>query len=165
MKVELLRKLRPVDCPHCFKQNVPCTHLCIYCNTPLSAYAATAPLGQVYSEFNTYQKAIECPNKPIILIGMWLLWGPTSSFFIWTFILFTRPSFKTTNADDPVGDWIAWLFGLAILCAVALVPFTILFRTTHNFIKLRKAALDAPDTESDDTPVNEEQAPSPHKSP
>jgi hypothetical protein len=75
------------DCTHCLAGNEPTRHFCRQCGTPLTSYAATDPLGQIYAQGDLYRKAIETPTKPFVLIGMWLLCGPTavgaSGFFPW----------------------------------------------------------------------------------
>src|ERR1700722_13210087 len=69
-----------VICPNCFTPNSEREHFCRKCGTPLTSAAVPDPLGQIYSEGDTYRKAIASPTKPIVLIGMWLIFGPMALF-------------------------------------------------------------------------------------
>jgi predicted amidophosphoribosyltransferase len=64
----------PVVCPNCLAENSTLEHFCHQCGAPLTSHAVTDPMGQVYSEGDTFRKAIEYPRKPIVVVGMWLIW-------------------------------------------------------------------------------------------
>ena len=69
-------------CPNCLSENQPEAHFCVKCQSPLSSHAAIDPLGRIQATGDTYRKAIKQPSSPVVLIGMWLLFG-------WTIILFS----------------------------------------------------------------------------
>jgi hypothetical protein len=128
----------PVVCPHCFTRNSLRQHFCRRCGTPLTGLAVTDPLGQVYSEGDALRKAMDKPDRPIKLIGVWLIWGPTFLGCVGLVVWFIVGAFT-----DPFGQVngeiiLAALFPLGVV-AVGLFSGLVLFKTTRNFIRLRRA--------------------------
>jgi hypothetical protein len=126
----------PVVCPHCLARNSARDEFCRQCGTPLTSRAVTEPMGQVYSEGDTFNKAIENPSKPIVLIGMWLICGPTAlistcaivGVFVWPFI-------------EPLhGVQDVFLFCLLVVFVggAAVIFDTMMYRITRNFIRQRR---------------------------
>jgi hypothetical protein len=62
-------------CPQCLEQNRPGTNFCRNCGAPLSAYAATGPFERLFAEGNAYRQATEQPHRPIVVVGIWLIFG------------------------------------------------------------------------------------------
>lgn len=62
-------------CPQCLEQNQPGTNFCRNCGAPLSAYAATGPFERLFAEGNAYRQAAEQPHRPIVVLGIWLIFG------------------------------------------------------------------------------------------
>lgn len=62
-------------CPQCLEQNRPGTNFCWNCGAPLSAYAATGPFERLFAEGNAYRRATEQPRRPIVVLGIWLIFG------------------------------------------------------------------------------------------
>ncbi len=67
-------------CSACLEGNPPGEHFCRKCGAPLSSYATTAPLEQIYSLGWMYRRALSQPTRPIVLLGIWLIIGP---IFLW----------------------------------------------------------------------------------
>ena len=44
-------------CISCLKPNVPGTHFCRHCATPLTSYAATGPFESIFAEGDLWRKA------------------------------------------------------------------------------------------------------------
>jgi hypothetical protein len=63
-------------CLKCFQPNTPDKHFCVHCNAPLTTFATTAPYEHILAGGFAVRTASNAPTKPIILIGMWLLFGP-----------------------------------------------------------------------------------------
>jgi ribosomal protein L40E len=120
-------------CPHCLTPNEESAHLCRKCLTPLSAHSTIDPVLGITARFDTIGKAATAPRKPIVLIGMWLLFGPTT-LFLGMGVLCTE------------GIW------RLVLAAIAVVPTLLLIKTTANFIK------GPPATEREGFPVMEEKS-------
>jgi len=62
-------------CLNCLSPNPPETHFCSDCGAPLSSYAATGPFELLFAEGHVYRNAAEKPSKPVVLFGMWLIFG------------------------------------------------------------------------------------------
>jgi len=45
-------------CISCLQTNAPGTNFCRHCGTPLTSYAATAPLESIFAEGNFWRKAV-----------------------------------------------------------------------------------------------------------
>jgi hypothetical protein len=131
----------PVVCPHCLIRNSIGRNFCRRCGTPLTSLAVNDPLGKIYSEGDTYRKAIDNPSKPIVLVGMWLLWGPFAIAFICFGVCFCRLPFR--EPFQGLQDF-ALLFGIAIFGvavfggAGALILVRILYPVTRGFIRDRR---------------------------
>ena len=67
-------------CSVCLEANLPGKHFCQKCGAPLSSYATTAPLEQIYSLGWMYRRALSQPPRLIVVLGIWLILGPT---FLW----------------------------------------------------------------------------------
>lgn len=65
-----------VVCPKCLLRNSASVAFCADCGAPIGKVANVDPMQQIYAEGFGYRSAVEGPPKLIILIGMWLLFGP-----------------------------------------------------------------------------------------
>jgi hypothetical protein len=105
-----------VVCPTCLLVNSPAAAFCADCGAPIGMVATIDPIQSIYAEGFAYRAAVGGPPKLIIVIGMWVLFGPTLAVI--PIFLFNAGSFPET----------AFLVLLAIGSAV------ILYRTTRNYI-------------------------------
>lgn len=63
-------------CPSCL-QGVPyADNLCPHCGAPVSGTAGIAPWERTLAEGFIYRKAVAKPGKPIVLIGVWVIFFP-----------------------------------------------------------------------------------------
>src|SRR5258705_6327948 len=62
-------------CRICLEPNVPGATFCKDCGAPLSSYAATGPFESLFTEGHVYRQAAEHPQKLIVLLGMWVIFG------------------------------------------------------------------------------------------
>ena len=60
----------------CLNPNPAETHLCRHCDAPLTSHAATDPLLGIAAEDHVIRSAVANPNRPIILVGLWLVGPP-----------------------------------------------------------------------------------------
>jgi hypothetical protein len=64
-------------CISCLKTNVPGTHFCGHCGTPLTSYAATAPFESIFAEGDLWRKAVSQGrwSRPVrfLIIGFLIL--------------------------------------------------------------------------------------------
>jgi hypothetical protein len=130
-----------VVCPHCLAPNAERSDFCRECGTPLTSHAETDPLGQIRATGDTYLKAIDSPVKPIVVIGMWLIFGPMAAGGVGLLLWFSIGI--ATNPFGPVT--IQSVFGVIIFIGLstgmAAICSTVLYRTTRNYIRLRAKPL------------------------
>jgi len=121
-------------CPSCLKANAAAADFCSECGAPLSALSVIGPWERIQAAGFAYREAVSGPPKPIILLGVWLLFFPgvlASAF--WIGHLLPPP---TDDRWGPLGT-VALLVGSCAICA------GILIRATTNYFKKRTA----PETE------------------
>ena len=144
----------PVICPYCCIPNARQQDFCRSCATPLTAYATIAPLAQVYCQGDAYRKSVSNPYKPIVLIGIWLLFGPMGVGVTYLAIVSLVTPFK--KPVQGTSELIAILFSLLFYGSAAFIFDTILYRTTQNFFRIRHQSDDTDepqeDLADDDTP-------------
>lgn len=108
-----------VICPKCLLSNSPAAAFCADCGAPLGRMATIDPIQHIYAEGFSYRAAVDGPPSRIILLGMWLLFGPTA--ILGPCMLFAgRGPFETIAASL----WSA--------CSIVL-----LYRTTKNYLVIR----------------------------
>lgn len=119
-------------CQNCLAENRPDSHFCHKCNTPLSALASMDPIASIWSRGDTWRKAASRPYRPIILIGMWLLFGIP--------LLLILRLIAISFIDNPPEDIfsVEVLIGLGGPLAGVLLLAAILFKTTRNYLRQKK---------------------------
>ena len=116
-------------CHNCFSPNDPQAHFCHKCNTPLSVLASMDPVARIWSMGDTFRKAASRPYRPIILIGMWLLFGPRLLYaFLLTFSFATSICVVSTEMIAPLG----------VGAASVVLYAAILFKTTRNYYRIKR---------------------------
>jgi len=65
-------------CTQCMTGNPPGLHFCRNCGAPLSSYAATGPFESLFAEGHVYRRAAEQPQRFIVVLGIWLIFGFTA---------------------------------------------------------------------------------------
>src|SRR6516162_1962936 len=63
-------------CVSCMAQNEPSAHFCAKCGAPLTSYASTGPFESIFAEGSAYRAAAERPQKLVVVLGIWLIFGP-----------------------------------------------------------------------------------------
>ncbi|WP_131990057.1 zinc finger Ran-binding domain-containing protein [Chthoniobacter flavus] len=106
-----------VVCPKCLFSNSATAAFCAACGAPIGMVANVDPLQHIYAEGFGYRSAVDGPPKLIILIGMWLLFGPLAVGAVSMIIAGGRELLSTI-------PWIAMF-----LCSIA-----VLYRVTRNYI-------------------------------
>lgn len=114
-------------CPNCAASNVPAVDFCARCRAPLSTMATIDPLRSTLAEGFVYRQAVEGTSKPIVVVGIWLIFLPGVVVGL----------IQMTNAPGHGAfDWFRW--GLVSALAVA-----VLYRTTASFVRKRREERDA----------------------
>jgi hypothetical protein len=107
-----------VVCPKCLRSNSTTAAFCADCGAPIGMVAAVDPIQQIHAEGFAYRSAVDGPPKLIILIGMWLLFGP---------LALMGPTLLIDGASNGIPK--AILFNILSACSAI-----ILYRTTRNYI-------------------------------
>lgn len=116
----------PKICPNCMTPNSEHADQCSKCFTPLSAHATIDPIMSIAARGDTFYKASNKPQKPIVFIGIWLLFG-TLGLFMWLGML---ASFQDFAKDG--------CLTLPIFAVFFFIAAGILYKTTTNYFKQPK---------------------------
>jgi hypothetical protein len=111
-------------CPKCLLANIPTAAFCAECGAPIGMVANVDPMQQIYAEGFGYRSAVEGPPRFIILLGMWMLFGPmalTGLVVLW----------NASSLGGPV---------VASSAVLALISVVILYRTTRNYLVKSRSA-------------------------
>lgn len=111
-----------VVCPKCLLANATTAAFCADCGAPIGMVATIDPIQHIQAEGFAYRSAVEGPPKLIIVIGMWLIFGPMG---------LAMPFFL---ANGPVEFPGTAFLGLLSACSIV-----VLYRTTKNYIVKSRA--------------------------
>ncbi len=126
-------------CPHCFLENFPEAHACERCGAPIGFLATTGPLEQIHAQFYACRRAMDGGPRGIVLVGMWLIWGPTF-FFCGLYGAGIVAEFLEAFRRGPGAvEWLLLSIPFVVLGLVYFVTAFILHRVTRNYIRKRDA--------------------------
>ena len=121
-----------VVCTACLTSNPPHTNYCSHCGALLNSLAAFNPFDQTLVEGFAYRRAVDGPPSKIILIGMWLVFGPEILFISCVFFSEARLGNSPTGTTGSTAE-------NAYLTAFLIISVLILYRTTVNYFSKRKS--------------------------
>ena len=116
-----------IRCPACHTLNPRFESFCQACDVPIGVTATLDPVSTIRTEAFLFRRALDLPNKPIVLIGMWILFLPLIVFGIGIaiyLIVYTRG--------------VANFFFFWVFVGLIYVALMILYRTTKNYVALRR---------------------------
>jgi len=113
-------------CRTCLEPNEPGATFCKDCGAPLSGYAATGPFESLLAEGHAYRQAVEHPQKLVVFLGMWMIFGFMGCVGAFMFVL---------NLGQYESRW----FGIMGLVMFG-IGIAILWRTTRNYFRIRSEA-------------------------
>ena len=116
-------------CPNCAFSNAPDVDFCARCRAPLSTMATIDPLRSTLAEGFVYRRAVEGTSKPIVLVGIWLIFLPAMGLAV----------IQTINDGNRTPFQIGWAV------AVSTLGGAILYRSTASFLRKRREARDTTD--------------------
>jgi len=111
-------------CPNCLTGNVEGSNFCSSCGGPLSAYAAIGPWEHIFAEGHIYRKATEHPNRFIIVLGIWVIFGPVALIGL-----------GLAFFEEPKQHLLQKLFFLGLVT----VSIIVIFKTTRNYVRQRRS--------------------------
>ena len=110
-------------CVSCVFPNDPEAHFCAKCGAPLSSYAATGPFERIFAEGHVYRQAAERPRSLIVVVGIWVIFGPLALMGV--ILLVTG---RTSG------------FALVLVGALLLIfSIAMIAKTTRNYFTGRKS--------------------------
>jgi hypothetical protein len=65
-------------CVSCLALNDTAAHFCTKCGASLSSYASTGPFEHLSAEGNIYRQAAKRPQKLVVVLGVWFIFGMTA---------------------------------------------------------------------------------------
>ncbi len=120
-----------VVCPKCILINAPSAAFCADCGAPIGMVSAVDPLQSILAEGFALRSAVDGPPKFIIVLGVWLIFGPV--LFLWAMSLFVW----SVDSESLV---------LTVRDALIIVGSAIiLYRATRNYIVKSRAARNCED--------------------
>ena len=130
----------PVVCPHCLAGNAEGRDFCHRCVTPLTAHAEIDPMGQIYAQGDAFRKAVSGPPKKIVMVGMWLIFGPALMTVI--AFLYGTTSDLLREGRNGIDVKTASAAALVFIASTAgsLLYVLILFRLTRNYVRFKRIA-------------------------
>lgn len=98
---------------------------CQYCNAALSLTGNPDPLQKISHEGVVYSKAVEGKPKPVVLIGVWILFFP-----VLVFSLIAAVSLAFEGESGSNAFLIFWL-----LIITSFFSLTMIYKVTRNYFK------------------------------
>ena len=105
-------------CVSCMAPNDPAAHFCNRCGAPLSSYASTGPFESLFAEGSVYRSAAERPQKLIVVLGVWLIFGMMTLGGILLAV---------------IGRDTGWGYSVSGAIMLAIAPVMI-WKTTRNYL-------------------------------
>jgi len=105
--------------------NDPAAHFCTKCGAPLSSYASTGPFESLFAEGSVYRQAAEHPQKLIVVLGVWMIFGMMALagfYIIWL---------SQSSSDAAVA---LKIFGAFVGLALLAVSGTMIWKSTRNYL-------------------------------
>ncbi len=129
-------------CPFCLQRLSPTDHFCSKCCGPVSAHASIHPLWRVYSAGRAYRQAISGEPRLLVLVAMWLIFGPPllSMFFLVYLRLRALGAFDPQNPWEYVqsdGVFVVKPLGFVLTCALMPLYAAILWKMTARWVNSR----------------------------
>ncbi len=108
-------------CLSCAAVNPAGTDFCRQCGAPLTSRATTDPYLSIFAEGFAIRQATARPNKPIILIGTWLL--------------------STSALAGAIVSLVSGggILGMAVDLGVLILWGAVAYKVTRNYLRLRHA--------------------------
>lgn len=133
-------------CIHCAKPYNGLDHFCPHCSGPVSQHSAVDPMGQVFAMGHAYSSATSGRFSKLVLIGMWVLFGPQLVLLlvldVGVSVEMLLPTDQMSAYDsgpriDAASQAEAY-FKLVVMFALTAFYGTLLYKVTAGYIRKRK---------------------------
>lgn len=129
-----------VLCPSCLLANSSMAAFCGDCGAPIGMVSTIDPIQSIYAEGFAYRSAVEGTPRLIVVVGMWMLFGPLAVI---------APILTFSNASTPDAVDLLQPEGIPLPLFV-LGSAVILYRTTKNYVVKSRMARAAVPIEPND---------------
>ncbi|MBS1794565.1 MAG: hypothetical protein JSS81_11960 [Acidobacteria bacterium] len=133
-----------VVCLSCLTPNAPADTECRRCRASLKSGSSLDPLQTIRDEGALFRKAVDGPPKLIVVIGVWVLFGP------WILVIIALEYWLIAIGPDLVGV-IFMLAGAALFIFAAKM----LYSTTSKYLRAKNAPSTGDDDRASDSPLRE----------
>lgn len=131
-----------VMCLSCGNENPANTHFCDRCDAPLTTSAVTDPFLSIRARGFAVRQAVNKPQRPIVVIGIWLWFGPVLILSLYGLGAVTYGLYYHGFNAGGLYFGVMFVFGL-------LLSSAILFRTSHHLFNRRSSAMSSGITAGD----------------
>jgi hypothetical protein len=114
-----------VICVSCLTQNTQAAAFCRKCGSPIGAVATLDPMQTIQAEGFLFRKALEGRPRPIVVLGVWILFFPMLALSVGFAI---HLIFNPSGFSDFVFFW--------AFVGLAYAAFVILYRVTRNYLTI-----------------------------
>lgn len=133
---------RPVICIGCGIANRADADFCEQCSAPLTSHAATDPYKSIFARGYLVGKAVSQPRRPLVVLGIWLMFGPALVPALWGAGLMC--SLVAHDGFTSLGNVFQATFGLLFFLGLGLLFGEILYKTTSKYMEQTRS-LDSED--------------------
>ena len=120
-----------VLCTVCLHANLPRADYCSKCGALINTLLMFAPYDQILIEGFAYRRAVDGPPSRIILIGMWLVFGPT--------VVLALFGIAAVGQSNPALGSLDLVAHRVFFIIYFLISAAILYRTTANYLAKRQS--------------------------
>ncbi|MFP4433974.1 MAG: hypothetical protein ACLFTN_05865 [Phycisphaerae bacterium] len=128
-------------CPHCLASLDPLEHLCPSCGGPVDAQANMDPLQSIYAAGWAYRNAAQGRPSRIIMVAMWLIFGPAALFLVWVVPELVAEFVYSIRSAITDGDFLGVVMisvGAAIVIGLVAIYAALLYRVTMGCLRSRQ---------------------------
>jgi hypothetical protein len=128
-------------CPHCLSSLDPLEHLCPSCGGPVDAQANMDPIQSIYAAGWAYRNAAQGSPNRIIMVAMWLLFGPAALLLVWVVPELVAEFVYSIRSAMTDGDFLGVIMislGTAIVIGLVAVYAALLYRVTMGCLRSRQ---------------------------
>ncbi|MEM7143734.1 MAG: hypothetical protein AAF591_01285 [Verrucomicrobiota bacterium] len=139
-----------VLCPACLELVYENAVLCPHCRASQSFLGGTLPYESIFAEGFIYRRAANNPQSPVVVLGIWIIFGiPVLTFLVSIAVFGMIPFYYGLNDSGPLehARFVTPLFWLGYLC----LCIAFLWQSTRNYLRYRKSPHEIPDSISTST--------------
>jgi hypothetical protein len=135
-------------CPHCAAPFREGEHFCDRCGCPVTFQAVSMPYESILARGFAWREGSRNPQSLIVLVGMWVLFAPALVVSVIGFLALLASFREFDWRPYPRTNFLMALLCLAFVGGMATISGLLLYKTTRNYLRLRRVAEET-DSEED----------------